>query len=60
LFLRTGFYKDDRSIQRDGMLGFGLGWTFKRGWCRFDLSSYPSYWKDQDTFLYGLSAGLTL
>ena len=60
LFLRTGFYKDDHGIERDGMLGFGLGWTFKRGWCRFDLASYPNYWEDRDKFLYGLSAGLTL
>ena len=60
LFLRTGFFKDEYDSQRDGMLGFGLGWSFKRGWCRFDLASYPSYWRDQDSFLYGLSAGLAL
>jgi len=60
LYLRTGFFKDEYGTERDGMLGFGLGWTFKRGWCRFDLASYPDYWRDQDIFLYGLSAGLAL
>jgi hypothetical protein len=60
LFLRTGFFKDDYSNARDGALGFGLGWTFRRGWCRFDFSSYPIGVDNRDRFLYGLSGGLTL